>query len=80
MKKKKGFTDSNAYAVARNMPPSRHKLPGCEFAWSTSAVIEWLTSRPEIQSYLFSKVRQSGAIIYDPETGTWSGRDYDDPG
>ena len=66
--------------VAKNMPPLKHKT-GEEFDPKDSEVVRWLIQQPEILNYLFDAVRgnkyREPAIIYDPETKTWQGIDYD---
>lgn len=73
----KKFKESVAFSVGCKMPPLPHnKLPPEKFFdILQSEAAQWLVDQPEIRRYLFSKMSSSGAIIYDPETGTWCGRD-----
>lgn len=68
---------SQKLLVARNLPPSYHKLPGQEYDVRKSEVIDWLIKRPSIREFLWDHIRQSGHVEYDSETGIWTGVDYD---
>jgi hypothetical protein len=64
--------------IARNLPPSYHKLPGGEYNVKKSEVINWLIQRPSILEFLWDQLKQSGDIFYDPDTGKWQGVDYEE--
>jgi hypothetical protein len=64
--------------VLKNMPPLHHKLPDEEFDIFKSEAINWLLQQPEILNYLWDEVaRRSENIVYDEESGLWTGIDYD---
>ena len=68
------FKQSKAYQCMCQMPSLRHTV-GEEFDIETSEAVQWLLAQPEIKQYVFNKANVSGAIIYDPESGSWSGVD-----
>jgi hypothetical protein len=76
MAKRFGFKDSKAYAVAREMPPLKHSVPGKEFNIMESEVAAWLIQQPEIRDYIWDRIRESKAIIFDSVSGTWCGVDH----
>jgi hypothetical protein len=59
-----------------DMPPLRHSIPGQAFDWNRSEVVRWLLSRPEAMAYVMSVANSSKAIVYDKDTGMWSGRNW----
>lgn len=63
--------------VARMMPPLHHSVPGEEFDIQKSETMKWLLESPITWDYIWNNIKQSGAIAYDPENGTWQGVDYD---
>lgn len=63
--------------IARTMPPLFHKPPNQDFDCRKSYVIKWLLKHDEAYDYLWNMVKASGAIEYDPDTGTWKGVDFD---
>jgi len=64
--------------IARNLPPLYHKMPGQEYDVKNSEVTKWLIQRPSILEFIWDQLKQSGDILYDPDTGKWKGADYDD--
>lgn len=64
--------------VARNLPPSFHRLPGKEYEVKKSEAINWLIQRPSILEFLWDQIKQSGDVAYDSSTGKWQGVDYND--
>ena len=68
------------FEVAKKMPPLKHKT-GDVFKVESSEVVKWLISQPDILNYIFDAVRGNGRrespIIYNPDTNTWQGVDYD---
>ncbi len=70
------FKNSNIFQVAKKMPPLYHKLPGKEFDVFKSQVIWWLTRQPEMLEYIWNKLKQSGAVRYDPQSGKWQGINF----
>ena len=66
------------FDVAKKMPPLYHTLPGQEFDVSKSQVFEWIKNQPEFLEYIRDTLRQAGCITYNPDTGEWTGIDYDD--
>nr|WP_304955443.1 hypothetical protein [uncultured Acetatifactor sp.] len=71
---------SKRFEVAKKMPPLRLKV-GNEYSPEESEVINWLIKQADILNYIFDAVRGNGRrespIIYNPDTGTWQGVDYD---
>jgi hypothetical protein len=68
------FKQSNAFRKGCSMPSGLNHKPGSAFDPNASEVYRWLSQQPELLSYLFGKMQHSGAIVFDPESGTWSGR------
>ena len=72
---------SSRFECAKKMPPLHHKATDA-FDPRESEVIQWLIQQPDILNYLFDAVRgnqyRESPIVYDSETGTWSGTNYDD--
>lgn len=58
--------------AVRKMPPLRHKV-GEVFDIEKSEVAKWVVEQPGFRSWMVNKVKNSGCIVYDPETGCWSG-------
>lgn len=59
-----------------NMPPLDHypnRDSGEPFRWEDSEVFQWLMANTRVPTRLFEALRESGAIIFDPETKTWRG-------
>jgi hypothetical protein len=77
---KKNFQKTKAFHKASTMPAGLRHWPDKSqpFELFKSEVISWLISQPEILSYLFSKLHNSGAIQFDPNTETWHGALNDD--
>ena len=61
---------------AKIMPPRYHKLPGEEYDPWKSQVIKWIVGNDGLMEYFFGLLRGRGLIIYDKETGKWTGIDY----
>lgn len=53
-------------------------MPGQEYDVKNSEVTKWLIQRPSILEFIWDQLKQSGDILYDPDTGKWKGADYDD--
>ncbi len=70
------FKNSKLYETAKNMPPLYHKLPGEDFDIRKSRVLWWLLKQPELLEYVWNRIKQSGAVQYDPQTGKWQGVDF----
>lgn len=68
---------SKILEVARFMPPLKHSVPDQDFDVRNSEVVKWLLKHPYTWNYIWNCVKESGAIKYDKETGTWQGVDYD---
>lgn len=66
------------FDVAKKMPPLYHTLPNQEFDNEKSQVYDWIKKQPEFLEYIRDTLRQAGYIVYDSETGLWTGVDYDD--
>ena len=69
---------SKKLTVGRKMPPMYHKFPNQEFDIKKSEAVQWLIEQPDILSFLWDQFKQSGDVIYDSESGVWTGVDYDD--
>jgi hypothetical protein len=69
------FQRSKTFAEVSKMPAAKKHQPEESFDIAKSEIVRWLVQRPIILQYLFDKVKESGAIIYDAETGTWKGCD-----
>ena len=57
------------YEVLETMPPLKH----CGDQPENSEVVKWLTTKPELQKWLFRKAVWSGRIRYDAQAGRWIG-------
>lgn len=76
MSKAASFRTSKAFAVASKMPSGlHHSFPDQPFNIEESEVIHWLLSQPDVLNYLFQKVKDSDAIVYDSKSKTWHGKD-----
>lgn len=64
--------------VAKLMPPLRHSIPGEDFDIQKSEALKWIMQSPVAWNYIWNNIKQSGVIIYNSDTGTWQGVDYDD--
>lgn len=73
MEPKASFRDSNAWAEGTKMPKGLRHKTGETFSWETSEVARWIASNPIMLQHLFDRLRWSGAIAFDQETGTWGG-------
>lgn len=63
--------------IARQMPPLVHKQNNEDFDIRKSRTLWWLTKQPEVLSYIWDIVKQSGAVEYDRTTGKWKGVDFE---
>ena len=70
------FKNSKLCKIVKRMPPLYHKLPDEEYDIRKSRVIWWLMKQPEMLEYIWNRIKQSGAIQYNPETGKWQGVDF----
>jgi hypothetical protein len=61
--------------AGRYMPPLKHRV-GPAYNVTDSEVAKWLCSQPSVMEYIFQRMNAAGYIVYNPETGTWSGVDY----
>lgn len=68
---------SKKLLVGRNMPPSYHKHPNCQFDITKSETVQWLISQPDILSFVWDQFKQSGDLKFNPITGRWQGVDYE---
>ena len=71
--KRRTLKSSKAFHKAALMPALKHWDRSGPFDISKSEAVRWLLSQPEIQAYVFSKMRGSKAIAFDPASGTWRG-------
>lgn len=57
-----------------SMPPLSHYPDRTQpFSWSDSEVVRFITSRPEVQQYLFEHAKEKGFISFDSTTLKWVG-------
>lgn len=66
---------NNKLNIAKQMPLLQHSFPDQDFDIKNSEVVKWLVQQPDIMQLLFNIVRYK-EIIFNPETGTWQGKDY----
>lgn len=60
------------------MPPLRHSIPeDAEFDWMHSEVARWLCEQASMREYAFTVAKELGLIVYDGESGTWRGVDWE---
>lgn len=59
------------------MPPLYHSIPERPFDIKNSEVVKWLIKQPEILNYVWNNIKNSGAVVFNPETKKWNGVDYD---
>ena len=71
----KGNKDVAWRKVAASMPPLQ-RTPGSEYSATRDQVLNWFSCQPELINVIISKAQYEGLIVYDPQTGTWRGRDY----
>ena len=78
---KSKFNSSRPAIAACDMPTglNHHPDKSAEFDYSKSEVVQWLIANPEIQRFIFEKIRTSGAIIFDQESKTWRGKNRFSP-
>jgi hypothetical protein len=69
------FTDTQLLGTACLMPGGMQHWPdrGQPFDIAKSEVVGWLISQPEIQYWLFERLKESQAIVFDAATRAWSG-------
>ena len=69
------FTDTKLFRTACLMPGGKSHWPdrGQPFDIAKSEVVQWLISQPKIQDWLFERLKESQAIVFDAATKTWSG-------
>lgn len=69
---------SKLIQIARKMPPLHHTIPGKQFDIQKSEVIQWLINQPEILNWMWNNVSQSKDVVFNPESRTWQGADFED--
>jgi len=72
------YQRSKLIQIARKMPPLYHTIPGKQFDIQKSEVIQWLINQPEILNWMWNNVKQSKDVVFNPESGTWQGADFED--
>lgn len=61
------------------MPRLKHKPePDEPFDISKSEVAKWLVQQPDVLQYVFSRLKNSGFIVYDKDTNEWYGSNFVD--
>lgn len=73
----KGKSDAKWRMTAAKMPPLHRTENGQSYSIEKDKVYSWIGKQPEIIGMVFAKMRDEGLIMYDKETGTWRGRDYE---
>jgi hypothetical protein len=58
------------------MPPLRHSFPYKPFSFAESEVVKWLLSQPECLERIFQEAYDSDQIVYEKESGLWTGMDF----
>lgn len=76
-KNKKQKRWSKKLLVAKNMPPLYHTLPGKKFVHENSQVLKWIANDLVIQDWVMEQLKSAGYISYNPDTGQWTGVDYE---
>jgi len=73
------FKNSKAFQVATLMPRGLSHYPNKPepFDIYRSETVSWLMTQPEILSYLWSKIANSGAIAFDQSSQTYGGINAD---
>lgn len=61
----------------RKMPPLRLAQPDGSFSIKDSEMAKWIINQPDMLSYVVNRMKSTGLIVYDPDTGKWHGADYD---
>jgi hypothetical protein len=61
-----------------DMPPVDHYplRDYREFRWEDSEILDYLLDHPKFLNAIFDAMKQSGAIVFDPDTRTWRGYRY----
>lgn len=67
-------------SIARKMPPLFYSLPEEPFDILKSRVLWWLVKQPDVLNFIWNRVKQSGDVVYDPDTGKWVGVDFNPEG
>jgi hypothetical protein len=62
--------------TARMMPPLRHKLDGQPFDLGASQVLKWIAAQPQLQAWLFERLRNRKLIVFDSAAQKWRGKDW----
>ena len=75
--KQKNISKDKRLFVACDMPPMYKTQPGKKYTHKDDEVLNWISKRPGLMTYVFDKLAQSGYIVYDSDTGKWQGVDYD---
>lgn len=63
--------------IGKQMPPLYHTIPGQDFWYSESEVLKWIAKQPTLLNFVKDQLRSAGYIVYDSETGKWTGVDYE---
>lgn len=66
---------SHAILAATQMPPLKHSA-SVPFNPRQSKVLQWLCDQPEVLQAMFGFYKDKGAIVFDPVTETWQGKDW----
>lgn len=63
--------------IGKKMPLLYHTLPGQEFDYKKSEVLDWIAQQPEMLNFVREQLKSAGYIKYDRKTGLWVGVDYE---
>ena len=74
-KNKKQKRRSEKLLIAKTMPPLYHTLPGEKFDNDKSQVYAWIKSQPDLMNWFLRQLASAGYIVYDSDTGLWTGVD-----
>ena len=61
------------YAKVTSMPSLRHVDEDGAYRIEKSEVLKWLLAQPEVQDWVFFRMKDANVIKYDDLTRTWSG-------
>lgn len=75
MRKKKKYSVN--LDAGKMMPPLYHTLPGQDFAYEKSEVLNWIAGQPKMLNFVRDQLNSAGYIVYNPDTGQWKGINYE---
>lgn len=69
---------SKSWNCLKEMPPLYNTLPNEKYDLKKSEIINLIIKHPELLSWIVSKAKYDGLIVFDKSTGKYQGCDYDD--